>query len=278
MLNHQFSLFDAPLLEPALDQAAWGVPVRPSTSGPQAPFIHPLADARIELKGRMVGYLLRRTQRRSIGFLVGTDGLRVSAPRSTSRREIEAALHEKADWIVRKLQDQGERSRQLQAVQLDWHLGATLPFLGSPLQVQRASVTDFQPEAQPATLRLRLPPLASPLEVQRAVMTWLKRQALPLFTERCDRYAPLLNVRHTKLCLSSAQTRWGSAHTTGTLRLNWRLIHFPLSVIDYVVAHELAHLREMNHSSRFWNLVESVVPDVSAAQRILKDTVLPAWR
>jgi predicted metal-dependent hydrolase len=278
MLNHQFSLFDAPLLEPALDQAAWGVPVQPSTSGPQAPFIHPLADARIELKGHMVGYLLRRTQRRSIGFLVGTDGLRVSAPRSTSRREIEAALHEKADWIVRKLQDQGERSRQLQAVQLDWHLGATLPFLGSPLQVQRASVTDFQPEAQPATLRLRLPPLASSLEVQRAVMTWLKRQALPLFSERCDRYAPLLNVRHTKLCLSSAQTRWGSAHTTGTLRLNWRLIHFPLSVIDYVVAHELAHLREMNHSSRFWNLVESVVPDVSAAQRILKDTVLPAWR
>jgi len=278
MLNHQFSLFDAPLLEPALDQAAWGVPVQPSASGPQAPFIHPLADARIELKGHMVGYLLRRTQRRSIGFLVGTDGLRVSAPRSTSRREIEAALHEKADWIVRKLQDQGERSRQLQAVQLDWHLGATLPFLGSPLQVQRASVTDFQPEAQPATLRLRLPPLASSLEVQRAVMTWLKRQALPLFSERCDRYAPLLNVRHTKLCLSSAQTRWGSAHTSGTLRLNWRLIHFPLSVIDYVVAHELAHLREMNHSSRFWNLVESVVPDVSAAQRILKDTVLPAWR
>ena len=278
MLNHQFSLFDAPLLESALDQADWGVPMQPSVSGPQAPFIHPLADARIELKGHMVGYLLRRTQRRSIGFLVGTDGLRVSAPRATSRREIEAALHEKADWIVRKLQDQGERSRQLQAVQLDWHLGATLPFLGSPLQVQRASVTDFQPEAQPPTLRLRLPPLAGPLEVQRAMVTWLKRQALPLFAERCDHYAPLLGVQHTKLCLSTAQTRWGSAHTSGTLRLNWRLIHFPLPVIDYVVAHELAHLREMNHSPRFWNLVESVVPDVSAAQRLLKDTVLPAWR
>jgi predicted metal-dependent hydrolase len=71
----------------------------------------------------------------------------------------------------------------------------------------------------------------------------------------------------TRLSLSSAKTRWGSANAGGAIRLHWRLVQYPLATIDYVVAHELAHLREMNHGPRFWAVVGSVVPDYRAARR-----------
>ena len=79
----------------------------------------------------------------------------------------------------------------------------------------------------------------------------------------------------TRLSLSAAQTRWGSASADGSVRLNWRLVHFGLPVIDYVVAHELAHLREMNHSPAFWEVVRSVVPDYERVRGTLRSEVLP---
>jgi predicted metal-dependent hydrolase len=91
-----------------------------------------------------------------------------------------------------------------------------------------------------------------------------------LFTRRCQHFAAQLGVRMTALKLSSAQTRWGSASADGVIRLNWRLIHFGLSVVDYVVVHELAHLREMNHSPAFWDVVRSVLPDVDQRRAQLR--------
>jgi hypothetical protein len=96
-----------------------------------------------------------------------------------------------------------------------------------------------------------------------------------VFEERCAHFAPRLGVQVRRLALSSAQTRWGSASADGSVRLNWRLVHFALPTIDYVVAHELAHLREMNHSARFWDVVRSVIPDMDAARGTLRHDVLP---
>jgi predicted metal-dependent hydrolase len=84
-------------------------------------------------------------------------------------------------------------------------------------------------------------------------------------------YAQRLGVRHRAYGLSSAATRWGSCSSDGKIRLNWRLIHFPLWIVDYVVAHELAHLREMNHSPRFWNTVASIFPEFREARQALKN-------
>jgi len=109
------------------------------------------------------------------------------------------------------------------------------------------------------------------------VQSWLQRQARRVFDERCRHFAQQLGVRVTRLALSSAQTRWGSASVDGSIRLNWRLIHFALPTIDYVVAHELAHLRHMDHSPRFWDVVRSVVPDYEQRRGGLKDEVLPVF-
>jgi predicted metal-dependent hydrolase len=107
------------------------------------------------------------------------------------------------------------------------------------------------------------------------VQGWLQRQARRVFEERCAHFAPRLRVRVKRLSLSSAATRWGSASADGSIWLHWRLIHFTLPVIDYVVAHELAHLREMNHSRAFWDVVRSVVPDYERTRRVLDDQPVP---
>ena len=240
------------------------------------------------LGSHRVAYELRRARRRSIGFVVGAEGLSVSAPRWVGINEVEAALREKKDWILRKLQEQRERASRLQAARVDWREGVTLPFLGDTVIVvldprttgavlhsDGAQQSGTLPGVPRLTLHLGLPQNAAPEQIRDAVQSWLQRQARRVFEERCQLFARRLNVRMTRLTLSSAATRWGSASADGSIRLNWRLVHFGLPVIDYVVAHELAHLREMNHSPAFWDVVRSALPDFEAARGVLRHEVLP---
>ena len=247
-----------------------------------AVFHHPHADREIRLHEHLVGYALRRARRRSIGLRVGTEGLSVNAPKWVGVGDIEAALREKADWILRKLAEQRERAVRLQAARVDWRDGVSVPFLG------RSVIARLDPRtsgallmnagvAAPLTLHVGLPHTATPEQIRDAVQSWLQREARRVFEDRCRHFAPLLGVRCTRLSLSSAQTRWGSASANGAIRLNWRLVHFALPTIDYVVAHELAHLREMNHSPRFWDVLRSVLPEYERARGSLKDDVLPVF-
>lgn len=135
---------------------------------------------------------------------------------------------------------------------------------------------DALPGVPRLTLHLGLPATATPAQVRDVVQSWLQRQARRIFEERCAHFAARLGVRVRRLSLSSAATRWGSAGADGSIRLHWRLVHFALPVIDYVVTHELAHLREMNHSPAFWDVVRSVLPGYETARGELRDSLLPA--
>lgn len=245
---------------------------------------HPRASREIRLDGHPVAYEFRRAKRRSIGFVVSTEGLSVSAPRWVALAEVESALQGKAAWILRKLVEQDERNKRLQQSRVAWHDGTSLPYLGETVIVVldarvSGAVLNTDPHALPGvprlTLHVGLPQQAAPEQIRDAVQSWLQQQARQLFEARCRHFAAQLGVRYERLALSSAQTRWGSASADGSIRLNWRLIHFALPTIDYVVAHELAHLREMNHSPRFWEVVRSVLPDYEQLRGHLKDTVLP---
>jgi len=257
-----------------------------------AVFRHPYADREIRLQEHVVAYALKRARRRSIGFIVGAEGLSVNAPKWVGIGDIEAALREKAAWILRKLSEQQQRQQRLHAAKVDWRDGTSIPFLGETVivvldprttgAVLNTSAASEQAQAPlngvpQLTLHIGLPHTATAAQIRDAVQSWLQRQAKRVFEERCQHYTQQLGVRYTRLSLSSAQTRWGSATADGTIRLNWRLIHFAMSTIDYVVAHELAHLREMNHSPKFWDVVRSVVPDYEAARGTLKDKVLPVF-
>ena len=248
---------------------------------------HPLANRELLLGDTVVAYALQRARRRSIGFTVGADGLSVRAPTWVTLAAVEDALRHKSAWVLRKLGDAQIRQQRQTQARIDWQDGAILPYLGAPLVVRLDSAAPATgawqalaasgPGGAWQALHLGLPAGASSAQLRDAVQVWLMRQAHAHFRQRLDHFAPLLDVRWTSLRLSSAQTRWGSAKSDGSIRLNWRLLHFRPAVIDYVVAHELAHLRVMDHSPRFWSTVSTVVPDHAALRRCLRDESAPRW-
>ena len=276
--SQQLSLFDE-----VRDEAPRAPPPPPLAAlPPSAPEARPRSQRDIVLNGHRVPYALRRSRRRSIGFVIGPEGLSVSAPRWVGVAEIDSALLEKATWILRKLQEQRERTQRLHSARVDWRAGTSIPFLGTPVVLvldSRTTGAVLHPAtpSSAAALHLGLPPTAAPEQIRDAVQSWLQRQARRVFEERCTIFAARLNVRMRRLSLSSATTRWGSASADGSVRLHWRLVHFALPVIDYVVTHELAHLREMNHSEAFWDVVRTALPEFEAARGALKSEVLPVF-
>lgn len=255
----------------------------------QARFVHPRANREARLNHVHVAFEFKRGKRRTIGFQVGPDGLVVSAPKWVPLVEVDKAVAEKADWIVKKLGEVQDRHARLESARIDWRDGASFPFLGQTVTVVLDPSHAFggvgaqlvtppeQSEASGLSLRVALAHTATPDQIRDAVQAWLMRQAKRIFTDRLNHFAPLLNVQWRKLSLSSAGTRWGSASSSGSIRLNWRLVHFKQNVIDYVVAHELSHLRVMDHSPRFWDTVRTVVPDYAALRHQLKDDGVPRW-
>ena len=269
-----------------------------------ATYRHPAASREALLEGTVVGYQFRRGKRRTIGFSVGAEGLVVSAPKWVPLYEIDKAVQEKSGWIVKKLQETRARHDRMESARIEWKDGTTLPFLGEPVIVvidprhafggvggelkssaasaavlhtgEDASNTSL-PSVPRLTLHIALAHDATPEQIRDSVQAWLMRQAKRVFTERLNHFAPHLGVQWRKLSLSSAGTRWGSASADGAIRLNWRLIHFKQSVIDYVVVHELSHLRVMDHSPRFWDTVRTVVPDYAELRSQLKEESVPRW-
>ena len=252
--DNQLSLFDV---------AAEIAPAEPGA---------PRSQRELWLGQHRVGYELKRARRRSIGFVVGPQGLRVSAPRWVPITEIERALHHKGEWILRKLVEQRERQQRVQAARIEWLDGGRLPYLGAPLTLVLAPAErEVVWDAAARQLRLPLPHGASAEQIRDLTQAWLQARAREDFLPRCRHFAERLGVAMKSLRLSSAQTRWGSASADGSIRRNWRLIHFAPAIIDYVVAHELAHLREMNHSPAFWDTVRSVLPDFERSRDALRE-------
>lgn len=239
--------------------------------------LQPKQDQRIAvLLGEKVGYQLRRSSRKTIGFQISDEGLVITAPRWVRLADVDEAMQEKARWILTKLNEQREKRAELVQRRVDWRDGATLPFMGTDITIALDSTTGNELfDAERKTLRIALPVHAEPQQIKDRVQAWLQRQAKRVFEERVAFFAERLRVQVREVKLSNANTRWGTAGIEGDIRLNWRLIHFALPVIDYVAAHEVAHLREMNHSPAFWDTVRSIFPEFEAAKAQLKDEKLP---
>ncbi len=249
-----------------------------------AVFRHPQAQHEMRLGDALVAFELKRARRSSIGMVVGPEGLSVRAPRWVGWGEIEQALQAKSRWICSKLADQRSRERQQASSRIEWREGATMPFQGEPVilvlddretGVRLSDGSQALPGVAHRTLHLGLPQHASADQIRDVVSAWLQRQAKLVFESRVQHFATQLGVSVSKIRLSSARTRWGSASADGSIRLHWRLIHFSPAIIDYVVAHELAHLREMNHSPRFWGVVASVLPEYDSVREQLRHVVIP---
>jgi hypothetical protein len=211
---------------------------------------------RLALSASDVEYVLvRRRGRRGVGLKVDEKGLTVSAPATMALSRIEALVRESERWILRKVAEWSGR----QVPEVEWRDGAQLHFLGELLALRLAPGT--RPKAQLVAGELRVTSRGGAEEIRRAVVRWYKRAAHEWLADRTRLLAERAGMEPPKVMISSATARWGSCNSRREVRLAWRLVKAPLELVDYVICHELAHLRHMNHSGAFWAEVARQCPD-----------------
>lgn len=165
----------------------------------------------------------------------------------------------------------------------DKHMAGMAAIMASPSGLATALGEAAQPGGVPQAqqvwhvLHLPLPLNAPEADIAAMAQRWLRQQAQQQLLQRSSHFAPLMGVEPSRLSLTSARTRWGSASSAGAIRLHWRLVQMDPVLFDYVLVHELAHLHEMNHSDRFWSWVHKVQPDYEAYRLRLKQVRLESW-
>ena len=219
--------------------------------------------------GRIVDYRLKSGAKR-LSMTIDERGLRVGAPCRLPLTEIEAFVHGHSDWVLKKLAELADATQPRHLTVKD---GLLLPLLDGEAEV-RVLPGANRVRWSGDTLILEARPEA---DLGRLATRALQKRALTHFSQRLTHFITQLDLAMPRLTLSSAQTRWGSCSRHGGIRVNWRLIHLPAYLGDYVVAHEVAHLLEMNHSKRFWVVVGSIYPNWKVARSDLKQrtTSLP---
>jgi hypothetical protein len=209
---------------------------------------------RIQLGARVVDYELRQAAGRRLAMSIDERGLRVGAPRHLPLQAIEAFVREHGEWVVRKLDEHARRDRPRHLSIRD---GVQLPVFGEPVSVRVVPGGNrFHWNGEGLTLAAR-----PETDLNHLARRALQARALEHFQARAARFADRLQRPVPALGLSSARTRWGSCSSRSGVRIQWRLVHLPTAFADYVIAHELAHLVEMNHSPRFWSVVETLFPE-----------------
>ena len=219
----------------------------------------------VQLGTRVIAFRFVRSRRRTIGISVDADGLAVAAPHYAPWVEIEKFLLEKSHWISKKLDEWAKAGRPLRVSGI---AGETLPVRGAMRTLHLVEGEKrFELCGDQLVLQLRKP--AERARVKAELIRALKAHALQSLTPRVAHYAAELGLPMPRVSLSNARTQWGVCTQDGRIRLSWRLVHVPPDLADYVVAHEVAHLVELNHSSRFWKIVEGLYPECRAARRSL---------
>ena len=217
--------------------------------------------------GETIPYFLEHRARRTVGLKITADGLVVHAPKRIFAFQLNQILQQKSSWILNKLQ-----AREANHVtKVEWIDGEHLLYLGNDIQLiisqnnsNKALIFDQN------TLLVASPQPNNHAVLGRKVIQWYKKQAALDFARRLEILAAKLGVATPPLTLSNAQSRWGSCNSRGQVRLNWRLLQAPPHIINYVICHELAHLKQMNHSAKFWAVVEQLFPNYKLAEKELK--------
>lgn len=217
--------------------------------------------------GEAIPYQLERTKRSTVGLKICATGLVIHAPKRISQTQLESLLLPKADWIRKKLAAQ--QANKIDAIQ--WQNGEHLLLLGNDISLEVKQDTLNKALAfEAGVLTVAQTNIDDTATIQRKVVQWYQKQALPDFARRLEILSAKLGVQTPQLFLSNAKSRWGSCNSRKEVRLNWRLMLAPPHIINYVICHELAHLKEMNHSAKFWAVVGSIYPDYKQAEKDLK--------
>ena len=204
-----------------------------------------------------IPYQLTRSKRKTIGLYINKGELDVRAPLQVSVKEIEEFIHSKQDWINRHLKAQQQQLDMYPEKQMvdeqQFH------YLGSPLSLKIEEGTSglswLSGHELKVTVPRRVKDSNKPSYIKKQIRQWYESKAQRHYNERCDHWADQIGVMHKQVVVKNYASKWGCCYADRTVAFNWRLMMAPDFVIDYVVVHELCHIKHMNHSQRFWRLV-----------------------
>ncbi|NLF52345.1 MAG: M48 family metallopeptidase [Leptolinea sp.] len=227
----------------------------------------------IRLGEGYIPYIVRFSKRASRWRLsVTADKVEVVLPEG-SRLHPEKLLRDYSEWIIEKQQKLTKRKERLEKKSLP---EGQILLMGRPmlLEIKDAGKLGRQ---QVAHLPGRIQVLAGKSKPTSLLQKWLANQAEAMIIKQVRMRAVEMGVRPTSLSIRNQRTRWGSCSLKGSLSFNWRLIMAPPEVLDYVVVHELAHMKEHNHSKAFWAVVHRYCPDYVKHRTWLKQNQAAMW-
>tara|TARA_B100000768_G_scaffold165901_1_gene168835 strand:- start:850 stop:1566 length:717 start_codon:yes stop_codon:yes gene_type:complete len=222
--------------------------------------------------GSNINYELIKKNRRTISLKITPEGLVVCAPILMTKYKINQLLQKKSKWIQKKLlltsynEEPFEIQNRVKFKILNKELEITL----------REGENNISIEGSRCTIHFNN--LSDHLKLNKIFKLWIKNYALNYFTRRIKVLSRENNLKVSAILISNARTRWGTCNSRKEIRLNWRLIQAPAFIIDYVICHELSHLKFMNHSSDFWQQVQLLFPNYKEAELYLKENGFKLYR
>lgn len=211
---------------------------------------------------------------RYIRLVVNSDGLKVIRPVRAGIGDVEKIIREKSDWILKHYIDL--HSKKAERTERNWTSGEKVLYKGESYYVNvfsnrhKLASVGFDGKGFDVFVYEDLPAQDRKKLIETAFKKWFVKVAHEYIKERLDYHCRVLGLRYSRIKIREQKTRWGSCSKKGNLNFNWKLIMAPPWVIDYVVIHEICHLRYLNHSKAYWGMVESIMPEYKRARDWLK--------
>ena len=212
----------------------------------------------------MIAYTLNRSKRKTLALYVRNGEVEVRAPVGVSKKDIDKFVTSKESWITERLSHSKERQEQRATFTLNYNELVLYGGKGYPIVAKPGDRVGFDEE------KFYIPPGLSPIRIKHACVQIYRMLAKRDLTDKVLGFATRMGVVPSAIKINGATTRWGSCSSQRNLNFSWRLMMAEHDVIDYVVVHELAHITEMNHSARFWAIVEGILPDYKERLQRLK--------
>lgn len=232
---------------------------------------------KLKIGTTLISYSIRRSRRaKHVSFSIGEDGVHVVAPFSINESEVITIIEKNRKWILNKFERYRQWPTQIPA-EREFFSGEKLLFMGNsyPLNVldhtggyTNVYLTDGEIVVE---IKANIPVEKRRAEIRGKLEQWYISRAKEIITERIKVFSDKVGVKVNTVRFKNQKTRWGSCSQKGNLNFNWKLVMAPLLIVDYVVVHELCHLKQMNHSPEFWLLVENQISDYKKMRKWLKE-------
>jgi predicted metal-dependent hydrolase len=225
-----------------------------------------------------IKYEIVRSNRKTVAIQLREDGsIKVSAPFSVTKNQIDEIIEEKLSWILKK-QEELKRIQRERNVYRKFEDGEKISYLGKEYILKIIKTEeDVRPKVvidnhyMVIYISEKFIGEDARGNIRNVIKKWLVERFRDIAAEKIKKYSILIGVNPTKITIREQKTRWGSCSSKGSINLNWKLVMAPMEVIDYVIVHELCHMIEMNHSKNYWKIVSSIMPDYKNHRKWLKE-------